>query len=54
MAQEIAKEKLQKSDGIDKGKLVHQVFQRIGQKKPSKVFYFRKSIVNDRYLTNRI
>ena len=33
----IAREKLQKSDGIDKSKVVNSVFQRIGQKKPSKV-----------------
>ena len=33
---EIAKEKLEKSDGIDKSKIVNQVFQRLGQKKPSK------------------
>ena len=32
----IAKAKLQKSDGIDKTKVVNSVFQRIGQKKPFK------------------
>ena len=37
---EIANEKLEKSDGVDKSKLIHSVFQRLAQKKPTKVSYF--------------